>query len=93
MNPKHEKTAPGSPSQWMAHAESDLRMARLGAEDSAVLREQVCFHAQQAAEKALKAILLSRNIEFPYTHDIKGLLKIAETGGFVLPPAVQQPRI
>jgi HEPN domain-containing protein len=90
MNPNHEKTAPGSPSQWMAHAESDLRMARLGAEDSAVLREQVCFHAQQAAEKALKAILLSRNIEFPYTHDIKGLLKIAETGGFVLPPAIQQ---
>ncbi len=88
MNPSNEKSASGSPSQWIAHAESDLRMAHLGAGDSAVLREQVCFHAQQAAEKALKAILLSRKIEFPYTHDIKGLLKIAETNGIVLPPAV-----
>ncbi|MDZ7583114.1 MAG: HEPN domain-containing protein [Deltaproteobacteria bacterium] len=90
MNPGNEKSAPGSPAQWIAHAESDLRMARLGAEDSAVLREQVCFHAQQAAEKALKAILLSRKIEFPYTHDIKGLIRIAETNGVVIPPAIQQ---
>src|SRR5574337_920168 len=55
-----------------------------------VLRAQVCFHAQQAAEKALKAVLLSRGIEFPYTHDIKGLLKIAEAGALVIPLAVQQ---
>jgi HEPN domain-containing protein len=93
MNPGNEKSTPGSPSQWIAHAESDLRLARLGAEDSAVLREQVCFHAQQAAEKALKAILLSRKIDFPYTHDIKGLIRIAETNGVVIPSAIQQAAV
>jgi HEPN domain-containing protein len=54
------------------------------------LREQVCFHAQQAAEKALKAVLVSWRIDFPYTHDIKGLLRIAETSGIVIPPTIQQ---
>lgn len=90
MSPDNENYAPGSPAQWVTHAESDLRLARLGAKDISILREQVCFHAQQAAEKALKAVLLSRDIAFPYTHDIKGLLKIAEVSALVIPPAVQQ---
>jgi HEPN domain-containing protein len=90
MSPDNEKAAPGSPAQWITHAESDLRLARLGADDLSVLREQVCFHAQQAAEKALKAVLLSQGIEFPYTHDIKGLLKIAEGRAVVIPRAVQE---
>ena len=90
MNPDNEKDTLGSPAQWIIHAESDLRLGRLGADDPSVLREQVCFHAQQAAEKSLKAVLLSRKIEFPYTHDIKGLLKIAETIALVIPPAIQQ---
>jgi HEPN domain-containing protein len=90
MNPNNERDALGIPAQWITHAESDLRLGRLGADDPAVLREQVCFHAQQAAEKALKAVLLSREIEFPYTHDIKGLLKIAETNGVAIPPAIKQ---
>jgi HEPN domain-containing protein len=90
MNPYNEKGSPGSPAQWITHAESDLRMGRLGADDPEVLGEQACFHAQQAAEKALKAVLLSRAIDFPYTHDIKGLLKIAEMNGMVIPPAIQQ---
>ena len=90
MNPDNGKDALGSPAQWIIHAESDLRLGRLGANDPSVLREQVCFHAQQTAEKALKAVLLSMEIEFPYTHDIKGLLRIAETSGVVIPPAIQQ---
>lgn len=90
MNPGKEKHVPDLPAQWIAHAESDLRLGRLGADDPSVLREQVCFHAQQAAEKAVKAVLLSRAIEFPYPHDIKGLLMIAETNGIVIPPDIQQ---
>lgn len=90
MNPDNEKGAPGSPAQWITHAESDLRLGRLGVDDPLVLRAQVCFHAQQAAEKSLKAVLLSQKIEFPYTHDLKGLLRIAETNGVTVPSAVQE---
>ncbi len=65
----------GSPAHWPRHAPSDLALAR--AQDRpGVLLEALCFHAQQAAEKALKAVLLRRGIEFPRTHDIEALLNL-----------------
>lgn len=36
--------------------------------------ETVCFHAQQRVEKYLKAFLVSRDIDFPRTHDIGDLV-------------------
>jgi HEPN domain-containing protein len=38
--------------------------------------ETLCFHAQQAAEKALKAVLLFYSIEFPRTHNLRTLLDL-----------------
>jgi HEPN domain-containing protein len=35
----------------------------------------VCFHAQQAAEKYLKAFLVSHGIEAEKTHDLERLLE------------------
>lgn len=84
------KKMPGSPREWLDHARSDLRLAHLGALDPLVRREQVCFHAQQAAEKAIKAVLLSKHIEFPLTHDIEELLEIAAEGGITLPKEIQE---
>ena len=80
----------GSPEEWLRHAQSDLNLARLASHRPDVLPEQACFHAQQAAEKALKAALLHRRIDFPFTHDIEELLELAERGGLALPPAVAQ---
>jgi HEPN domain-containing protein len=86
---RHRKRSkPGSPEEWLAHAESDLNLARLGKDRDDVLPEQVCFHAQQAAEKGLKAVLLHRKIEFPFIHDIEALLEIMTQGGLVMPPDV-----
>jgi HEPN domain-containing protein len=44
------------------------------------------FHVQQAVEKSLKAVLASRGIEFPYTHDLDGLLELCRTRGLDVPP-------
>ncbi len=33
----------------------------------------ICFHAQQGVEKAIKAVLISRNLEFGRTHDLNKL--------------------
>ena len=74
----------------MDHAGSDLRLARLAAADESIRREQVCFHAQQATEKAIKAVLLSRQTAFPLTHDIEELLRLAEESGLSLPEPVRQ---
>jgi HEPN domain-containing protein len=43
------------------------------------------FHSQQAVEKALKAALASREIEFPYTHDLDGLIELCQTNGLDVP--------
>lgn len=60
---------PGSPAEWLNHARSDLRLAIVARRHKDILLEQVCFHAQQACEKALKAVLLSKEVGFPLVHD------------------------
>jgi HEPN domain-containing protein len=39
--------------------------------------DTVCFHAQQAVEKALKALLALRDVEYPWRHDLGELLGLA----------------
>jgi HEPN domain-containing protein len=68
-----DAAGPGSPSEWMRHARSDLAIAKVERPADALL-ETLCFHAQQAAEKATKAVLLHLGIEVPRTHSIRALL-------------------
>ena len=61
---------------WIKKAESDLKTA----EHTLTLKERcpfdtVCFHAQQCAEKYLKALLVSRTLDFPKTHDLRLLMQ------------------
>ena len=64
----------GSPPDWLRYATSDLRMAE-APPPSGVLLETLAFHAQQAAEKALKAALLHlTGEEPPFTHSLTRLL-------------------
>ncbi len=88
--PQHRRHRAGSPQDWLAHATSDLNLARLAKDHKTVLPEQVCFHAQQACEKALKAVLLSKGLDFPLVHDIEVLLEVAKTGGLRLPREVRE---
>ena len=70
---------PDDPLEWIRVARDDLAAALLGPD---LLRPEIlCFHAQQAAEKALKAVLIDRAIDFPYTHDIGELLATLEEAG------------
>ena len=55
-----------------------------------VLPEGACFHAQQCAEKALKALLLQREIPFPRTHSIEVLLDLLKTDGINIPNGVDE---
>jgi HEPN domain-containing protein len=85
MNPPAKKRLMVSPKEWLVHALSDLKMAKLGQEDQDILPEQICFHAQQAVEKAFKAILLFSKVDFPLTHDLQELIEVCEEAGIVLP--------
>jgi len=53
---------------WLNLAEEDLLWAKASFEDK-ILRG-ACFAAQQAAEKALKAFLISKAITTPKIHDL-----------------------
>jgi HEPN domain-containing protein len=65
--------------QWLAKADDDWRLSHRLATDPESYAEATAFHAQQAAEEYLKAFLTWHQIEFPKTHDIKRLLKLAST--------------
>ncbi len=66
---------PGSPAAWLTYARSDLALARAPVGDE-VLRETLCFHAQQAAEKSIKAVLIHCAIPFPRVHSIERLIDL-----------------
>ncbi len=75
----------GDAQEWLAHAAADLHYARLGRADASALANLIVFHAQQAIEKALKAILVAHETEFPKTHDLEQLLEIIEDTGAAWP--------
>lgn len=55
-----------------------------------MLYDDLCFDAQQAAEKAIKAILVSGAVEFPKTHDIAKLLFLVSSSGVAVPDNVRE---
>jgi HEPN domain-containing protein len=66
---------------WVEKAEQDYHVAvQLLKSDDDEFNAAICFHAQQAAEKYIKAFLVQEGIEFPYTHDLRMLLSLVPTG-------------
>jgi HEPN domain-containing protein len=82
----------GSPQDWLRNARSDLAIARLP-RARGMLFEHLCFHAQQCGEKALKALLLSRDISFPRTHDLAFLLDLMPHSEPLPPELIDLPSI
>jgi HEPN domain-containing protein len=70
--------------QWLGWARSDLALAQM-TDDQRILPEILAFHAQQAAEKAFKALLIHHQVEFPRTHVIALLLNLCERAGYQAP--------
>jgi hypothetical protein len=64
--------------------------AKLGQAEPAILRNQVTFHAEQAAEKALKAVLVHAAVEFPKTHDLQALLLLLRNSGISVAQEIEQ---
>ena len=63
--------------EWIEKAEGDWATAsREMRARKAPNYDAVCFHAQQCAEKYLKAILQEHNLPFPKTHDLVILIEL-----------------
>ncbi|MGQ0656222.1 MAG: HEPN domain-containing protein [Betaproteobacteria bacterium] len=71
---KNADRAAAVAAEWISKAEHDLLNAAhtltLGARCPT---DTVCFHAQQCAEKYLKALLTVRGTDFAKTHDLEAL--------------------
>jgi HEPN domain-containing protein len=64
--------------EWIEKAEGDLKVARREAQTVDPVYEAVCFHAQQCAEKYMKAILEEHNVVFPRIHDLIALMSLRQ---------------
>ncbi len=84
---------PDDPREWLNRAQSSLLKAQVSAMTPGIYLEDACFDAQQAAEKALKAVLLSRQARFPYTHDLVQLLAHLEESGLALSSEIRRAAI
>ena len=82
----HERRPPDDPREWINRARSNL--VRAQAMLPGVYLEDLCFDAQQAAEKAIKAVLIARGAVFPPIHDLAGLLTILGQNNEAIPPAI-----
>lgn len=87
MNP-HERFPPDDPREWMNRARSNLALAKNRIPEAYL--EDLCFEAQQTAEKAIKAVLIKHGIEFPYVHDLNRLLALLEEAGEKIPETIRK---
>ena len=69
---------------WMRQANSDWAVAELTAQQG--FHSQAYYHYGQAAEKALKALLISLGSLPPYSHALDRLVDSVEAGGVDVSP-------
>lgn len=84
--PEPSRFPPDDPREWLNRARSDLTIAKKRSQG--IYLEDLCFHAQQAAEKAIKAVLILWNVEFPYIHDLARLMEVGVQAGVTVPEEV-----
>lgn len=80
------------PSEWMRYARSDWAHAQIEPPEL-VLTEMLCFHIQQAEEKALKALFCHFDLEIKKTHDIEWLMTKLEAHVDIPPEIWQATRL
>ena len=61
------------PGEWLRDARGDLALAHVP-KTAAIRYAHLCFHAQQAAEKSLKALYVALGQDVPRTHDLAFLM-------------------
>ncbi|GHV18463.1 DNA-binding protein [Planctomycetales bacterium] len=74
--------------QWLARAQSNLELAKVE-HGATVFNEDLCFQAQQAAEKGLKALLLFYGEEPDKTHNLVTLVQKIATR-VAMPTAIKE---
>ncbi|MGZ8381445.1 MAG: HEPN domain-containing protein [Nitrospira sp.] len=85
-----ERRPPDDPIEWLNRAKSNLARATADINLHGIYLEDLCFDAQQAAEKSIKALLLYRGITFPFVHDLAELVTVLQRNGEEVPPSIAE---
>ncbi|MEW6619892.1 MAG: HEPN domain-containing protein [bacterium] len=78
--------------RFLSKANQDMIVIEKWRQDKEIPDEILGFHAQQAAEKMLKAVLAYQGIEFPFTHRLADLIDLSKKQGIVLPERLEEVR-
>jgi HEPN domain-containing protein len=62
---------------WIRNADGDFAIIEVALAARLETWNHICFHAQQGAEKYLKAFLIANSTAPPKTHDLAKLLELA----------------
>jgi HEPN domain-containing protein len=78
--------------KWLDRSRSNLERARVDSfsRNIHILYEDMCFDCQQSVEKALKGLMVFKNIEFEWTHDIGTLIKTLEDNSVEVPDKIKK---
>lgn len=73
-------------SRWLAVAEQDLKAVRNNVAGPEPALDVAAYHCQQAAEKIIKAALITRGIDPPRWHDLDSLISLLGTDDPLVSP-------
>lgn len=73
----------------LGKAEGDARTCATLAVNDDMADDPVGFHAQQAIEKAIKAVFVLHAVDFPRTHDLEYLIELAGESGIDVPESLR----
>lgn len=85
-----KRLPPDDPREWISRAKSNLALSGNLIPEADL--EDLCFEAQQAAEKSIKAVFIGRGEIFPYSHDLEQLLRLLERNGLKIPKYVREAK-
>jgi HEPN domain-containing protein len=76
---------PDHPEVLLRKAKQDELAVEKLLDDGDIEDDLIGFHAQQAAEKMLKALLAARGVDYPKTHNLRVLVELLSAEGLQLP--------
>ncbi|MBU0600731.1 HEPN domain-containing protein [bacterium] len=77
---------------FLCKAIQDMIVLEKWRQDPDIAEEILGFHAQQTAEKMLKAVLAYQGIEVPFTHRLTDLIDLGKKHGIILPEKLEDIR-
>ena len=79
--------------EWVKRAKSNLLLSKIKKVSREIYYEDLCYDAQQCAEKSLKALCIFFDIKFPKTHNLSHLIELLKDKEVKIPKSVKKAEL